>query len=406
MTSLTKFMEPNNELSFMSKRFIYEMVHKQLVFSMFINGRRYFFFKLNNQIFRLSEYNAVILVTAISYIITFGTRKLVSIIKKYYTKKKSKKFRSSLFKALKSLRAGYDDIPFYENEEDTLNLKIDSELTEKEKFLKQIISKCLKPKKIYQIVNYDLIFMVEKMMNLKGRKQLLIVSFEVFTLGLVVISKNAVKIVQQNPTEIGFTLMQFAKFYIITNLPIFAGVIIGVMSAFNLPLDISFYNAVVQLLKTLVLSRLSYEVTDPLRSFFFIDCLDYVRELPFVFVDLPNESRLDRIFYVPDKPARQYAYVTTHPDQKSLYFLQEQTLDGRWANLRNLRGERSLHWFPNNPSNSVSKKLVPLSQRTRTLQDIQNADTTRDRMSAMKIIAELYREKIEIESGPDFWYFE
>ena len=61
-----------------------------------------------------------------------------------------------------------------------------------------------------------------------------------------------------------------------------------------------------------------------------------------------------------------------------------------------------MHWFSNNPSKSVEKRLIPLSERTRSLKDIQEGDSTKSRMTAMKIIAELYGERVEA----DLWYFE
>ena len=143
----------------------------------------------------------------------------------------------------------------------------------------------------------------------------------------------------------------------------------------------------------------SFRVAEYSLNLLAIDCSDYFEELPVrESKSLPYGEPLEeitdnsKISVTPSKPTRHETFVSTAPGE-TLYYeerkkIEVETLDGVVKKSRKLNGEKVVTWKSNSPPKKhqvTQNTYIPLADRTATLADVKDLDSTIDRESVYKI---------------------
>jgi hypothetical protein len=412
MTNLTTFF---NEESLTSGNYTSILTvilkHKRWLLVDF-SGKRYVFFLFNNKIYCVSEFMVCLILSSLSYFGVIGFR---LIIEKLKLKQKTKKlFQASKIKTIrlvKTLRGGSDGTcstePSFE-EPNSLNL-IDislvpfpvGKLSQNDLYIKQIIRKCIKQNQVYRITNPMLVKLVNSMVAFQSRENVRSISQELFSLALVVAMSNPTKYLMFD----GLALKQRFSSYLLSYSPMIASIGIGILFGIFTPLN--GIGGVLRAYLTRVSSTafIAYMATSNLRSYFFIDCENYVQQLPIAEItriapsvigpDLNvNNLITTKEPYVRVTPSKQDIFITTN--QKDFNYQHDfETLDGVWKKQRTVDGQSFIGYSRHKNSNGLlpSSHYEKLKTRTKTWCDLIKYDSTDSRNSARKIIKAVSKER-------------
>lgn len=172
-----------------------------------------------------------------------GIRKLI----------KRLKLKNKVVGLIKKLRGGTDseslmelinenEILHYEDElDDPINYHPISishlKLTGRQRFIKTIIKRCLKPGRIYKITAHGILEIIDKMMDFKKKDIVKIISYDVFVLALIISSKPVSMIVYKGIADI---LKKTATPFIIENSPLIAAILTAVGLSFQVNPNVRF----------------------------------------------------------------------------------------------------------------------------------------------------------------------
>ena len=387
----------------------YNFVKKNQFISKSIDGTRYFFLAIRGEIYWIPEPLLCFGICTISFFGVVGFRKvfkkysLGKKIKKKILKRIKKKYRPGL-----AVRGGDDDFDFlhYEvdgiDDDDGKNLlsTIFSNLNSEKRFIKGILKKCLKPNRFYKISNRGLLEIIDKMMEFNKKDGTRIISYDVLILALVTYAKPMSPFIYEGTLRIAQKLGYSA---VVKNAPLILSVAIGIIG--GLGVNLAGGNFVRAYLTTMASWLGFYPVAESARNALAIDCTDYVGELP----SLPARSlaleaetnQNSKVSFSASKPTRHETFVSTAPGGQ-LHYPEEQplkieTLDGFYKEGVKLNGEKTLTFKPHwENSRVVEKKYIPLNQRTKTLADLRNLDSTSIRESAERVRDQIEKEQIGI----------
>lgn len=231
-------------------------------------------------------------------------------------------------------------------------------------------------------------------MDFKKKDILKIISYDVFVLALVVTSKSASAMMYKGSENI---LKKVDINLSVEHSPLIAALLTSVAIAFQIDINTNFsvlgFRFLLMLLKTTgVLNAVGI-----LRSKFFINCSEYVKELP-NFKPLPELDLTSSALkpYTRELPTRYDGFVSTSPNLELHYQedLEIATLDGKFKEIQKLNGDKNLEWLKNRQDRIVKPKYIPLKRRTKTLADVKNLDTTFDKSSALQIINSIQKDQI------------
>lgn len=410
MTNITKFTTNSYHFNFN----LYKILKTKRWISIYFNGKKYFFFIWKGRICYLSEFSLCLILCSLVFIGILVIRKG---IKRYKLKKR-------VVSLIKNVRGGQqiidpNEILHYETEIEKEIEKINYhpiaishfKLKARQKIVKSIVKKCLKPGHLYKITDRGTLQIIDKMMDFKRRDIIRIISYEVFVLALTIGSKPRSIIGYQGLANI---LDKLAVPVLVENFPLIAAILMAVKLAFQADLNLSFTALVGRFLLMILKSTGVFSSVEFLRSTYYahlIDCSDYVVELPQTDIkELPHADTLpeldssssssSKISYTRDHPNRHDTFVSTSPNsdlhyQEDVQKFQIKTLDGSLKQTKRLNGETTIEWVKNRESNQCrNPKYIPLEGRTRTLADVKNLDSTVDRESASEIIKTITEEQV------------
>ena len=392
----------------------YNFIKQNPFISLYINGNRYFFFSMSGRIYSIPEYLLSFVIFTISF---FGMVGLREIFKKYEIRKNLKKKFGKIFKRIKNknrlsvdVRGGEDSILHYEVDviDDGKNFfpTIFSKLTSEERFIKAIVKKCLKPDRFYKISNRGLLEIVDKMMEFNRKDSTRIISYDVLILGLVTYAKPMSPIIYEGTIRI-VKKLGYSEF--VKNAPLIISVALGIIGGVGA--NLGGWNVLLSFVSTIPTWLGSYRVAESARNALAIDCTDYVEELP----SLPTRSlaleaetsQNSKVSVSASKPTRHETFVSTAPGQE-LHYQEEQPLkmeafDGFYKEGVKLNGDKTLTFQPHSQNSQVvRKKYIPLKDRTKTVSDIRDLDSTCNRESAERIKNQIVKEKIAVQILDEF----
>jgi len=367
---------------------------------LYVNGTRYFLFVWKGRICYISEFTLCLILCSSVFLVIVAIRKL---IKRFKLKKKVgtliKKFRggSQILHYEKDLEKELNDPRNY-----SLLPSSYLDLTAQEKFIKDIVKKCLKPNRIYKITDLGLLQVINEMVDFNKKNLVKVISYDVFVLALVVSAKPVSTIAYKGVANF---LPNIASPFLVLNAPIIAAVATAATLAFRIDLNVNLSTLGFKFLFMLLKSSGVFRSAEMVRSQLLIDCTDYVHELPQIDrKSLPSvEPELDppsssdsKISYTREYPIRQDTFVSTAPNSELHYQedFQIKTLDGKFKKTQKLNGDKSFEWCPDRKPKSLKPKYIPLESRTKTLADLEKLDTTFDRKSASKIVETIQKEQI------------
>jgi hypothetical protein len=392
---------------------LYQYLKKNKLVSVYFNGQKYFFFALKGRIFHLSELQLSLILSTITFMSIIGIRKVFKKIK----------FRKKILNLVKAIRGGNssnsiidlvdeNDILHYEEPiPDVLEYNPISishlNLTSKQKFIKSIIKKCLKPGLIYKITHRGVLEILDKMMHFKKSDQIKIISYDVLVLSLILASKPLSQVTYQGTAEI---FKKIVSPFALEHFPTISAVLTAASLAFQANLNAGFYGFSLNIGFMLVKAIGAHRAAELLRSHYFIDCTDYVKQLPQANPkELPyaktlteldsssSSSSKNRISYTREEPTRHDAFVSTSPHQQ-LHYQEEikiETLDGEIRRVNTLKGPTIQNMRNRQPEKLIQSDYIPLNERTRTLDDVKSLDSTLDRQSAGEITKTILEEQIK-----------
>lgn len=399
---------------------LYNFIRSNQFVCSYINGKKYFFFAVSGQIYCISEFVLSFVIFTVSFFSVVGIRKL---LKKFEIKNKIKRKFQKVLKKIKNrqcldVRGGQNfenDILHYEVdriEDEKISLpNLFFKLTYEERLVKAIVKKCLKANRFYKITNRPLLEIIDRMMEFQKKDNTRIISYDALILALLIsaqplspmIYDGTIKLVQ----KLGYSAV--AKYG-----PLIISLLIGIIGGFRVNLVLG--NALISFFVTIPSWLGLYRVAEYGRNILALDCTDYVEELPIVEQNLLSEGSLSleakpnqnsKISVSSSKPTRHETFVSTAPDQE-LHYEQKvkiETLDGFYKQQTKLSGEKIWSWKPNQyveKPQLTEVKYIPLHERTRTLADIQNLDSTRKRESVERIRDLIEKEQIALRIIDEF----
>jgi hypothetical protein len=138
------------------------------------------------------------------------------------------------------------------------------------------------------------------------------------------------------PGTVGI-LKKFVSPFAIEYLPLISAILTAVGLAFQADLNAGLYNLIIKFVLMLVKSTGAFAAADLFRLEYFIDCTDYVKQLPqanleeLPYSSSPSSSK-NLISYTREEPTRHEAFVSTSPN-KELHYQQElKNRNVRWSN--------------------------------------------------------------------------
>ena len=385
---------------------------KQKLISTFINNKLYFFFKINNRIFCVSEKFVAVVAAGLGLTLVVGIKKI------FYRYKIGKKIKIQLKRAIAKSRGG----GFESLQKETVEID-DGDLSFEELLVKSIIQKCLKPDKIYRIVNLEIVQKIHGLIKFGPKEATRLVTYEVFVHVLIIYVRRWLKV--GHFVAIGDLRESSIAAAALVYSPIVGSAIFAMCLGLIVSPQITIVPFIVALSGTMGLTlKFSYPFFSFLRELWFIKCDDYVKEIFYhkssnqkskqsALPSTDNKSPLtepqcdtsSNFMYTRDRPIKEDIYVETSPN---VPFCQEldsstfkiDTLDGSVQNHKHADGSTRFGWLRDmkkrfkstEPENSGP--YIPLKKRTRTLSDCTLSDTTQNLQATKRVI-----EAVEIEAG-------
>lgn len=274
-------------------------------------------------------------------------------------------------------------------------------LSSQEKFIKSIVQKCLRPNRIYKITHRGVLEIVDKMLQFQKSDNIKLISYDVLVLSLIIALKPISSITYQGTIEV---VRRVVSPVVLEHLPITSAILTAVGIAFRANLNAGVPELSFQFFLTVLKTVGSFRAAELVRSRYFIDCTDYVKELPQANIneltrgetlpELDSSSSKSLISYTRENPTRHDTFVSTSPNQQ-LHYQEEvkiETLDGEIRRVKTLKGEKICYMPDRDPKTKNLANYIPLEQRTKTLADVKNLDSTLDRESAGDITNSIIEE--------------
>ena len=371
---------------------------KQKLISAFIDNKLYFFFKIKNRTFCVSERSVAVLAAGL------GLTLVVTIKKIFYRYKIGKNLKTQLKRDIAKTRGGQNS--FESLQKEIIDLE-DVGLSQEEALVKSIIQKCLKPGKIYRIVNLEIVKKVHDLIKFRSMETTRIITYDVFVHVLIICTKRWLKL--GFFTTVGDLRQSSIAAYALVYSPIASSTIMAMLVGLIISPHISILPFLAVLSGTSGFTfLLGYPFMSYLRQLLFIDCGDFVKELfyhqssdkskqePVPFTQSQCDKSSD-FFYTPDIPIKEDIYLETSPNlpfcakvDPSTFKLD--TLDGSVQNYKQVDGSTRFGWLRDlkerfkRPESNNSKPYIPLDRRTVTLSDCTASDTTDNLRSAKRVI--------------------
>lgn len=391
----------------------YELIQTNKWISIYVNGQKYFIIFWKGKFFYLSEFYFSLILCVLVYMGILGIRKLC----------KRFKVRKKMVRLLKKLRGGSNPNSILElvDENDILHYEdgipdmLDYNpipgssftLDSKEKLIKSILKKCLKPGHFYKITNRGVLEIVDKMLQFRKKDTIKLISYDVLALSLVIALKPISRITYEGTSEV---LKKFVSRLAIEHLPLIVSIFTAGGIAFQVDLNRGLSEISVGLVQMLINSAGAFKAAELLRSTYLIDCSDYVKQLSQTNLkELPHVETLSEgdsssssssknlISYTREEPTRHDAFVSTSPNQQLHYQKDSkiETLDGEIRDVSRPKGKSLEYVKTREPAKVIESAYIPLEQRTRTLSDVRSLDSTADRESASKITQTILEEQLK-----------
>lgn len=193
---------------------------------------------------------------------------------------------------------------------------------------------------------------------------------------------------------------------ILNHSPLIISLVIGIVGGVGINLVQG--NILIGFLSILPTWFSSYTLAEYGRNALAIDCTDYVEELPFVEKNLIAEAPLaleaktnpnSKVSVSLSKPNRHETFISTAPGQELHYEdrVKRESLDGFYKEVTKVNGEKTVTWKPHpdlKKPQVTDARQIPLKDRTKTMADIRNLDSTQTRESVEKIRKQIAREQI------------
>ena len=416
----------------------YQLLRSRKWISIYYYGKKYYFFLWRGRLMYLEEYQIAFLISIFFYFGTIAVRRFLQeiqakqklnkflskinqrILKKLLQKlskftgiskknrdKIRKLFRDKIFRvrgggtskaASTELAEIIEDgkILRYETPfptPDGLNYYIypytSTSLTEYQKYIKQIVKKCLKPGHFYKIMDPMLAKTINKIMKFKEVEKLRAITYEAFVFALAVTFKPQNLILNEGigtliGTLVGPTGLQY--------LPFISAGILGLVFGLVVPMG----QGIVPILNQLFAMAASfvsvYKGASMIRELSFIECESYVKELPQVDktaafsissgeyakiidpIDSSSSNSKDRISYTREQPSKHDVFISTDPGSK-LYYQED--------------------FYQH--SESDQKSVVPFTEingQVKTTDDIRVMNDSENIESASTIVKNIMRDQI------------
>lgn len=205
-------------------------------------------------------------------------------------------------------------------------------LTEYQKYIKQIVKKCLKPGHFYRIIDPTLAKTITKIMRFKSVDKFKAITYEAFVFALAVNLKPQNLILNEG---IGTLIRTLAGPTGLQYFPLISAAILGIVFGGFVPLG----QGIIPLINycaTMAVNFLSvYNGASMIRELGMIDCEDYLHEQPQTdktnvpsissgepadIVDpIGPSSSKDLVSYTREQPSKQDIFVSTDPGGKLYY---------------------------------------------------------------------------------------
>ena len=421
MNNLTSslFSESYSEVTV---KFIEILRHRRYL-PVYIGEKKFFFFMIRGKLQYISELNLSLILGFGSYTSGLLIRYL---IRRYKFKKKIKNFilRLKIKNLVFTLNRGGDYGLVPAGDEFSEFAKVQNEfilktffykLTLTERYIKAVLQKCVKPGLLYEITNPDIKNIAQKMVVFARNEGVRVISQKVFVLAFVSAMDSGIMLLHGNKS-LKSTVNLFLANHLAEKGPLLSfviGVIQSVVGGYGIQA------AAIGLLKIYSLTWGFISVAERFRVFYAIDCLDFVRELPFFAqnglppsppeppsinnhgnqVSLYSNSKLikDQGFYVRTYPDQHTMFMETSSGLglfyqrdpaakgKDLKDFEIKTLEGKWKSMFQVDGQVRLEWFKDKKRITKDSDFIPLSSRTKTIIDIARLDGSNIRSSARRI---------------------
>lgn len=383
---------------------LYQIIQAEKLISFYRDGRKYFVFLYHGRIYYISEFKLAMILSSITFISIIIFRELAE---RFQLKKKT-------INLINRIRGGENiidvsEIITYENPLTDVDPLFHNpfsinrfKTSNKNNLIKAMIRKCVKPNRIYRIVNPILFPIINKMVNYKKKNNIRVISYELFVLSLVVALKSSSIIEYQGLANL---LKAIGVPALIEASPVISAVLAAMIFASKFNRKVGLPGVAFQFFMMILNSGATFESVNFLRTLYLIDCSDYLIELPQTNIDEFSPSSLNElpylevdsvsktsltISYTESAPTRHDLYVSTAPNTR-LHCQEIDTLNGA-ANENKL-----IEWIKNSDSEKkccVPVKYEPLKYNTKILKDVKQLDSTIDRESASEIINNVYNEQI------------
>ena len=361
----------------------------------FIDGQQVFVFLWRGKLRVLSEENIFIALSIIIPIVVYGGRQLVYRIKlrrAAQLKIKKKKFKNKLKTLIKqinvvggtneddessskalSLRKETNlidfpqeaitvphdavkerivhfeqplDVIFEEHQDLAQLLKVPELIRPYVVYLRDMVTQCLLPNKIYKIVNHQLASLIQQMVKFKKNNGLQIVSYDIFVLALI----HSVK--PNYEFQFGFVgngLSSIIKKHVAIYGPIFVSTISMIMFTYGLPLNLSISALFIRTSGSIFGSYQLLNFSQFMRRRVLIDCLDFVQELSSVKFKQQSDGLVQyqensfetstQTPYMRTEATNNDVFVSTYPDSEDVFFQKDIVhnscdVDGQYESLK------------------------------------------------------------------------
>lgn len=394
---------------------IYRFIKNNQFIPIYSNGKKFFVFVAGGRIFWLDEMTLAFLIFTLTFFGTVGVRKFCK--KHQLGKKVRKKFEKLLkttrFRRGLGVRGGAnfeDDVLHYEvevNNNGRFLPLLPDKLNSKELLVKAIVKKCLHPNQYYRITNRALLEIIDKMMGFIKKDSVRIISYDVMILALWIANKPLSFLIYQGTSRAVSKLGSSAA---LIHSPFIAAIFVGITGGVGVNLALGGGNLFYSFLSSIPAWAAGFRIAESARNQLAIDCSDYVEKLPV----RENTSRISgetlepensKISVSPSKPTRHETFISTAPGQ-SLYYedrTEIETLDGVVTEGKKVNGEKIVYWktSPKKPLVTESD-YIPLKDRTKTLADVRDLDSTMDREAAERIRERIEKEQVQCRIIDEF----
>ena len=263
----------------------------------------------------------------------------------------------------------------------------------------------MKPNRFYKISNRGLLEIIDQMMEFRKKDSTRIISYDVLILALLTYAQPMSPIIYEGTIKM---VQKLGYSAVVKYAPLIISLLIGITG--GLGVNLVGGNVLISFFASIPTWLGSYRVAEYCRNVLAIDCTDYVEELPFEEKNLLSEGPLaleaetnqnSKISVSSSKPTRHETFVSTAPGQELHYEkkVKIETLDGFYKEQTKLNGEKTFTWKPNQylkKSQVTETKHIPLKDRTKTMADLRNLDSTRNRESVERIRYQIEKEQIPL----------